>query len=50
VGCGRSGVQLAAPDSLVMDVGMACGAERDQVLLGIVAGMAAKFLVVDFQV
>jgi len=29
---------------------MACGTERDQVPLGIVAGVAAKLFVVDFQV
>src|SRR5271169_9601 len=33
-----------------MNPSMACGAKRNQVLLGIVAGLAAKFLVVDLEV
>jgi hypothetical protein len=35
---------------LLMHAGMALRAERDQVLLGVVARMAAKPFVVDFQV
>jgi hypothetical protein len=35
---------------IVMHAGMALRAERDQVLLGVVAGMAAKLLMVDLQV
>ena len=34
----------------MMHAGMALRAERDQVLLGVVAGMAAKPFVVDLQV
>jgi hypothetical protein len=33
-----------------MCFGVACGAERDEVLLGIVTRVAAKFFVVNFQV
>jgi hypothetical protein len=33
-----------------MDAGMACGAERNQVLLGIITGLAAEILVMEFQV
>jgi hypothetical protein len=33
-----------------MDAGMAVRAERDQVLFGVVAGMAAKLFVVNFKV
>jgi hypothetical protein len=36
--------------SAVMHMGVACGAECDQVLVGVMAGMAAKLFVVNFQV
>ena len=36
--------------SAVMRTGMACGAECDQVLLGIVAGMTPKSFVMSLQV
>jgi len=37
-------------DSVVMCTGVACGAECNQVLLGIIAGMTPKLFVVDLQV
>ena len=40
------GVSLKA----AMHIPVACGAKRDQVLLGIIAALAAKFLVVNLQV
>jgi hypothetical protein len=33
-----------------MDAGVTLGAERDQILLGVVSGLTAKSLVVDFKV
>jgi hypothetical protein len=37
-------------ECLAMQVGMAKGAERDQVLFRITAGVAAKLFVVNFQI
>ena len=36
--------------SALMRTRVACGTERDQVLFGVVARMAAKLFVMDFQV
>ena len=36
--------------SALMCTRVACGTERDQVLFGVAAGMAAKLFVMDFQV
>jgi hypothetical protein len=33
-----------------MDRGVTCGTKRNQVLLGIVAGVAAEFFVVNFEI
>jgi hypothetical protein len=35
---------------LAMHLRVTCGTERNQVLLGIVSGLASKLLVVDFKV
>jgi hypothetical protein len=43
-GCGES------PRFLAMDAGMTVRAKRDQILFGIVAGVAAKLVVMDFEV
>ena len=36
--------------SAVMHSGMACRAERNQVLLAVIAGLAAELLVVNFEI
>ncbi len=44
-----SDVNFEASSSIV-DAGMACGTECDQVLLRIIAGVTSKFQVVNFEV
>jgi len=50
--CGLAGYTAASPPlfSSPMCAGVAHGAERDEVLFGIIAGLTAKLLVVDLQV
>ena len=45
-----STVRAYAVRSLMMHGGVACRTESNQILLGIIAGMAAEFSVMDFQV
>ena len=51
--CSRDGSRprkMAQGNALIMHAGVACGTEGNQVLLAIVAGLAAKFLVMNLKI